>query len=484
MVNESMWRNSHWPVVRMSLCMMMCILSRVGTAQGTVPHIVAQSSEASTTWALSAAEVAQRLRIKKAEVEAGIASSALTYPRDSMLAFVATTAAGWLTDLQKRPIAGIQLDPAGRVGVVAKHESVAKAQLAERLATPGLPINDRAFTYLTATEAFTDWQYPERLPTAESYVQQLQAMGDSAAVFEYMARDALTNAYYLLGRSADVVRHGTRVIELVGRMPFHNRSMFLPYGGRVYSQVMGAVAGMSDGRIHMTQLNEMLRTFTVPPASLVALDTAFIVMGQGYQDALQFLQSGMAQLGTPGKPLISNYWINRGSSRDSALVPVNDGKIRVISVGGPGCLACLNSLHGLQRLKHRFNDIEVVGCMHTSGAWANRLVEPADEADRLADHFINTMHLTIPVAIWKGPKQVNEDGGMTPADAGPNWKNYRLIVKPTLFILDGRGVVRHIRVGYRHDTEEQLARTIQFLELEASTNRGNLATTVATQSPR
>lgn len=131
-------------------------------------------------------------------------------------------------------------------------------------------------------------------------------------------------------------------------------------------------------------------------------------------------------------------------------------------------MPCLLGLQGLQRIQKKFPDVECVMFMATTGAWANRLAEPTVEADHLADYFLNTAKVTIPIAIWKGKKVLNEDGGMTPGDHGPNSVNYPLIGKPVIWVLDGRGVIRRVFLGYSRDKEVQIAATIEYLRREAS----------------
>jgi hypothetical protein len=105
----------------------------------------------------------------------------------------------------------------------------------------------------------------------------------------------------------------------------------------------------------------------------------------------------------------------------------------------------------------------------TTGSWANRLVTPEEEAAHLEDYFTHTAKVTIPVAIWKGNKVVNEDGGITPENAGPNVKHYPMFGKPMIWVLDGKGIIRRVLTGYDpREAYAQLAETIEFLQREAA----------------
>jgi hypothetical protein len=387
------------------------------------------------------------------------------WPADSMTSAVATAGREWLAKLSTGVRAGIQLDPTGRVSVAARADKEAHGQITKRLATPGLSLTDRAFTYRTAVEAFADHRTPERLPFAEQYLAKLDAMGPDAVAWQFEARIPLVSAYYQLGRSNDVARHGTRAMALVAVMSFFDRASMYWGGRNLYAATVEALAGGPGGRALIDQVNATLRDAAVPSAAIVALDSSFRRIGQEFTYNLNNMVRASERLGSVGAPLVSNLWLNRASP-DSATVPVNDGKIRIIETGSTGCPACMMAMYGLQRLRDRFPEIEPVLLISTYGAWANRLVEPDQEAKELTNFFLNTAKLTYPVAIWKSPKARNADDGMTPRDAGPNFVNYPMFSKPIVWVLDGRGTIRQVFIGFNRDTEAKVAQTIQFLQAE------------------
>src|SRR5687768_6053170 len=104
-------------------------------------------------------------------------------------------------------------------------------------------------------------------------------------------------------------------------------------------------------------------------------------------------------------------------------------------------------MHGLQRIKQKFPSIEVIGACWTFGKWANRVVEAREEAKRLHDYFVNQLKISFPVAVWMEPRLPEEDGsgGRTVAHwPGPINRDYPVLGKPTIWILDGKGRVRQI----------------------------------------
>lgn len=145
----------------------------------------------------------------------------------------------------------------------------------------------------------------------------------------------LVDTYYPLGRSKDVIRHGVRGIELMPVMQFIDRGLMFPYcggDGELYTATVDALSGQPNGQARIAALNAILDATIVAPRALIALDSAFVKQANDYQTQFKILKVANTMLGRVGYPIISNYWINRPSS-DSADMPVNDGKIRILAFG-------------------------------------------------------------------------------------------------------------------------------------------------------
>jgi hypothetical protein len=119
-------------------------------------------------------------------------------------------------------------------------------------------------------------------------------------------------------------------------------------------------------------------------------------------------------------------------------------------------------MFGLQRLREKHPEFEPVLLTWTSGYWGNRLMEPSEELKRLSDYFKTTVRVTFPIGIWAGRKIANEDGGSAP-ELPANFKDYPLIGKPVICVVDGNGIIRRFFTGYDREIERQLKQTIEFL---------------------
>jgi len=388
------------------------------------------------------------------------------YPKDSLRTVTEARAAQWMTTLQASPVNGLQIDPYGVISVSAHQEAVAQQQIAARLATPGLSFADKAFTLQMAVFAFASSDYPARLPIAEDYVRQLDALGPTAAYWQFNGRRPLIYAYYRLGRSADVARIGLATFALVNVMSYDlRREMYAPGTWMDYAAVVDAVSGQSDGRKTIRAMNKALMDATVAPASLVAVDSSFAWNSEWWRQFMQEEINLAERVGEAAPPMVSNYWVNRGPSRDSQSVPVNDGKIRIIEIGSFTCAPCVAAVPGLERLHHQYPAIEVVFLTAGLGQWGNRIVPGKVEAAHLADHFVNNLHATFPIGIAMPVWVPDDNGGEMAVPPTPTWHagNYPQAGKPTFYVLDGKGIVRRVIGGYTRDLEENLSAIVEYL---------------------
>jgi len=453
------------------------------SAQLTIPAL-AMSGPSTPERPISAAEAEFQVEMQAGRVYSALSPLQEHFPKDSIQSVMTESASRWMNALQSDAVKGMQLDPYGAIAVGAHHEAIAEREIAARLATPGLSLHDKAFTYFTAVSAFASADFPERLPAAERYMVGLDALGPAAAFWQHRAHSALLSADYLLGRTADVIRNGTQMIISVGQMEFPDRERWVyTNGGFIaqYAKLVDALSGQPDGRTKIQALNATLIAAAKPSGALVSLDSAYYWSGvECTKQAQRLLTTGM-RIGTRGDDIVGNYWVNmpnRTVNSGPLTVPVADGKIHIVDIGTYTCPGCRTAMVALQRIQDRFPSIQVVTVTWTIGYWANRLVEPEVEAERLKAHYTERLKIHYPISIWMGEKKPNVDGGITPEDEGPNVKNYPLEGKPNIYVIDGKGIIRRLYVGLTRDDEAQLAQLLVFLQREA----GNAGTPVVSTS--
>jgi thiol-disulfide isomerase/thioredoxin len=175
------------------------------------------------------------------------------------------------------------------------------------------------------------------------------------------------------------------------------------------------------------------------------------------------------RVGAQGTPIVANYWVNRGASRDSQTVDVADGKIRVIEVGSFTCGPCISAVPGLNRLSARYADVEFIFLTWTLGWWGNRAIDPRVESEKLAAHFLENVGAKIPIGIAFRPRETTDEGLSIPRIATNTLEanHYPEASKPTFYILDGTGRIRRVIFGYSRDLEDNMAQIIEFLRRDA-----------------
>jgi len=400
--------------------------------------------------------------------------TAMRYPKDSLRVLEERHAQEWVTILQHAPIRGIQIDPYGVMSVAAHHESVAEEQINARLASHDLSLADRAYTLQMAVAAFSSSDYPTRLPIAERYLTQLDALGKEAAFWQFGARQPLIYTYYRLGKRDDIIRIGTGAFDRVSQIPFDERGEVMYYPGisLSYAAVVDAMSGRPNGRQRIHAMNVTLAAATAAPPELVAHDSTFVWISKYYSEIMQGQIELSERVGEPGTPLIANYWVNRGTSRDSQSVAVNDGKVRIVEIGSFTCAPCMAAVAGMERLHQKYPGVEVNFMTAGMGIWGNRIVPPHVEAEHLADHFVKTLGATFPIGIAMASGHVTTiDDGNAAVITTPTWHagNYPQTGKPTFYVIDGHGVIRRVFAGYNRDLEENLATIVEYLQKESVT---------------
>jgi thiol-disulfide isomerase/thioredoxin len=412
---------------------------------------------------VSAAEAAYFVAAREARLRDAISIQRSAYPEDSLHAAVALAASAWVQRMQGTLVRGLQLDPYGALSVTAGDLTRARQLVAERLATPGLSLDARAYTYLTAIEALVVGTVPARMTAAEEYLGALNALGAPAAYWRHMAHRVLGGAYYLLGRPDDVVRHGTNAIELLPVMPYiHRLDTGMSGDAQYYSEVIDALAGRPNGVVRIRTLNTLLSSVWTPPAELVQRDSIFVQLGATARDDAARMVTTAMRIGTTAHDIVGPTWVNLPGG--PSVLSVRDGRIHVFELGHYSCPPCQQAMVTLQRVQDKFPDIRVVNATATEGTWGYRLVSPDTEVVKLAAYYTEQLKIRFPITIWPGPLRSSEDGGMLPESDGPNFENYPMAGKPNIYVIDGRGIIRRVFVGaLTREREAQLVRLIEFL---------------------
>lgn len=411
----------------------------------------------------------ERYRAEQAHLRAADVST------DSVNRLVASYAARWLdrypdaTGIERIPVALLALD--------AGDDTVARRQMAAWLRTPQLSLGDRIVATMTLLHAFADPTHPARLAVAESALVTLEEIVPNDIALQMRGHRALVDAYYRMGASDAVQRHATRMLALALAIPaYRDRMQWL---ARVPLELLAQVyAGLPDGPDRIARLGATVRAATaLMPKDRASLPALYLTYGAPAQQHTMDVRVRQLSLwGQPSPPILAHVWIN--DLRDTTLSPtpaswtLADGMIHVLELGDATCLACLAALPDMERLARRMDprdSVSVAFVTQTVGRWGVDTV-PADvEIAHLKAYYVGEQHVTMPIAVWAGPKLATPEGGSLPApspnDSTFNRSNPNV---PMFVVTDRMGRIRYMSTRYSHDLDmaQQLQSVVAFLRHE------------------
>jgi hypothetical protein len=433
----------------------------------------AQQGTARTTPPITAAEEARGLRVYPIT---GLTSDdgRQRVPQAQLEDAIEQRAKGWFASLQNTPVTGMQLDPMGMLAVVAGQETLARQQFAARLATSHLSVAERAYTLLIATTAFgQSARDTSRMRIALEYLAQLDALPDEALVTKFHGHGRIGRAYYMIGDGDAVIRHLTEAIALIPRIPFEQRLWSQSNGAGEYFPVLADVlSGRPGGRAQLDTLSAVLRKAMRASPDLIAKDSVYLWKTLANVELFEGVLRMTEHVGRRAPAITANYWWNTSApstpspvARGATVKTLDDGIIRVMEYGHFGCPGCLESLPKLERLRKRAPaNVEMWYVTYGEGTWGVTPCSPDVMAEHLKRYYIERKGYGMPIALFAGEPQPDPDGGRVLGES-PSFAAYPIRGYPWFIITDGKGIVRHISLGF---SESVLARAVQYLVAEAA----------------
>jgi len=355
----------------------------------------------------------------------------------------------WLGTLRTKTQRGLQLDAMGSLFVHAGDDAIAQQQFAARLATPKLSTTDQAYTLLIAARAFSaDENNLVRLAVAQKYVDALDTLSDTMHLAQYRAHEAMVHAYYLRRDTSATIHEIEKLYNVFPSIPFLYRLAlyrhYLCLGSYIDMMML-----QPRGKQRIDSVMAYLRTIGTPSQALVAQSPLFRYYGAEMVGIIDQYKPGLDLLGTRPAGVIATHWYGMpvpktvsSATNGARTLTLNDGVIRVVELGTLNCPHCLGALPVLKRLRAAApKEVQFLYVTQTLGSWGADLLPPDREAEMLRHYYLDKYQLGVPLAVWAGPKVLQDDGGMIPT-ASPNTITFTPGT-PTFVILDGHGVIRH-----------------------------------------
>ncbi len=337
-----------------------------------------------------------------------------------------------------------QLVPLAELYIEASQPELADKAMERALAATTDDPARRATALVTATRLLMRQpKSDERNAKAEKYVDALEALPESFAR-EKIDGHGMLNSYYRADDiDAGILKHSTRIIELGQRLAREQRMPVVGTIAAAYVNAAEAYAGQEQ-----------------TPRALDLLRTALKELGgaEGVDAQVRPALERYELVGTPGAAVEAPQWLHASPANGRLDMP---GQVTLLEFTAHWCGPCRQSYPGIVRLANAFDQkgFRVVMVTQLWGYFESRRdLSPADELKAIGEYF--PKHgIVVPIAV--GNRVTGQAGGRDVNDA-----NYRVGGIPQIQIIDKKGVIRLIMVGYDQTNEPRLSALIARLLAE------------------
>jgi thiol-disulfide isomerase/thioredoxin len=320
------------------------------------------------------------------------------------------------------------------------------------LAAPGLSPRERGQGYLAAIRSAIASADPFAglVPGAEALARQMDAMPDSLIDLKLQAHLRLLGQYEYADVDDGIRAHAFALLDAVAR------------GRRLGSPSLEQVAPSALLQAYLS-LARAAADFLHPDSALAILERADSELGTAPEArrALAGSRALYALVGTRAAPIAAGHWVNAPDTLTT--VPVGDGKVTLLQFTAHWCAPCRNSYPGFKRVAERFAGaaFEPLFVTDVYGTFEGRPVTLEEElaADRVyyADHW----GIPFKVAILVPPQ--GSAGAVAQAATD---QAYRVSGVPQIVVVDKRGIIRQIVIGWDRGNEQRLTQVIEQLMAE------------------
>jgi thiol-disulfide isomerase/thioredoxin len=315
-----------------------------------------------------------------------------------------------------------------------------RAALTRALAAT-LPPADRAMALATGINAtLTEPKGDERNARLEKMLDELDTIPAAAFEQKFLAHSRLLSYYRADDIDAGIIKHATWIAAAA--------KSFTPEQRKTYgSRMVSAQVDMAEALAGQGMNDEALALLKKTQAEWGDIPRA----------AESYLAPAIARyslVGTTAPAITAPRWLNAPpGTKEMAM----DGAVTLLEFTAHWCGPCRESYPGVNRLRQQYGPkgFRVVMVTRYWGYFGQeQKLVPEEELKRDVDYF-QGHHLDVPVAI------ADQVTGNTVRDV--NDTNYKVGGIPQIHIIDKKGKIRLIMVGYDEANEPKLAAFIARL---------------------
>lgn len=156
-------------------------------------------------------------------------------------------------------VKGKQLDALASIFAIGLQDAKAEEIFAKRLGESDLSVRDKGLALAEAVRAFTDADHPERIPTAEKYMKQLDQLPRDVSGQEAAASHmTLGNAYRLIGKGADEISNDKMALVIANKLTQQERSQLMGQLITTYNDIAEAYIGTANPKPSIDSVADLL----------------------------------------------------------------------------------------------------------------------------------------------------------------------------------------------------------------------------------
>lgn len=173
-------------------------------------------------------------------------------------------------------------------------------------------------------------------------------------------------------------------------------------------------------------------------------------------NAAKFDLGRYAQVGKKAQPIKAEYWVNGAPPKGELNL---EGKVTVVEFTATWCVGCRESYPAMLALQQKYKDagVDVVFATRLWGRVTGGDLTVKQEYKENKDYFVDKLHLPFKVAVaFLPPEKVNDF-----AVHDLNSANYFTQGIPQIVVVDRRGTVRDVIVGWDKNQATKLSRYVE-----------------------
>jgi len=340
-----------------------------------------------------------------------------------------------------------ELRPLAQLYAQAGQLDMAGRALDRGLQSPGVGVADRAALLVAGVDIFMRRSGDGGPVQAERYATMLDGLDARANIQKAQAHARLGSYYRGVDTDAQIVAHYGAFLDRLARLPEPDRAPFLNSALSAYASLAEVYGGRGDNERAIATLKQ----------GLAALP--------GVRNAQQYLGETLQRyqlVGQPAGAIEAAAWLN--APPGTATLPLK-GRVRIVEFTAHWCGPCRKSYPAMRALHADYSakGADVVFVTRVYGyVGTRRNLTPDQEVEADREYFLGEHQVAHAIAI----------DTVTPAAGSaqsPNDTRYHVSGIPQIVVVDKRGIVRRILIGWDPANEAPLRQFVEKLLAEPAT---------------